>query len=139
MHDAGWPFCPLSGVNFRKRTDGLAAIVQAEFDLDPFFGAIFRAKRADLLKIIVWMELGGYWFENASKAQVFLDLRSAMRDFPHLIAIRSALRGIELDSGENPRATEACANLDVQSRLLADRIYSVFRLIGFIFAPRKKL
>lgn len=43
-------------VNFRKGMDGLAAIVQSEFDLDPFSGAIFvfRAKRADRLKIVVW-------------------------------------------------------------------------------------
>lgn len=36
-------------VDFRKGMDGLAAIVQSEFNLDPFSGAIFvfRAKRAD--------------------------------------------------------------------------------------------
>lgn len=43
-------------VDFRKGMDGLAAIVQSEFDLDPFSGAIFifRAKRTDRLKIVVW-------------------------------------------------------------------------------------
>jgi transposase len=43
-------------VDFRKGMDGLAAIVMNEFDLDPFGGAIFifRAKRADRMKIIVW-------------------------------------------------------------------------------------
>ena len=43
-------------VDFRKGMDGLAAIVQSEFDLDPFSGAIFifRAKRSDRLKIVVW-------------------------------------------------------------------------------------
>ncbi|MFV0291979.1 MAG: IS66 family insertion sequence element accessory protein TnpB [Paracoccus sp. (in: a-proteobacteria)] len=43
-------------VDFRKGMDGLAAIVQSEFDLDPFSGGIFvfRAKRADRLKIVVW-------------------------------------------------------------------------------------
>ena len=43
-------------VDFRKGMDGLAAIVVYEFDLDPFDGAIFvfRSKRADRLKIIVW-------------------------------------------------------------------------------------
>ena len=36
--------------------DGLAAIVQNEFDLDPFCGAIFifQSKRSDRLKLIVW-------------------------------------------------------------------------------------
>ncbi len=40
-------------VDFRKGMDGLAAIVQNEFDLDPFSGAIFifRSKRADRLKL----------------------------------------------------------------------------------------
>lgn len=43
-------------VDFRKGMDGLAAMVQSEFDLDPFSGAIFvfRSKRADRLKLIVW-------------------------------------------------------------------------------------
>ncbi len=43
-------------VDFRKGMDGLAAIVMSEFDLDPFSGAIFifRSKRADRLKLIVW-------------------------------------------------------------------------------------
>ena len=36
--------------------DGLAAIVMNEFDLDPFSGAIFifRSKRSDRLKMVVW-------------------------------------------------------------------------------------
>lgn len=43
-------------VDFRKGMDGLASIVQSEFDLDPFSGTIFifRAKRTDRLKIVVW-------------------------------------------------------------------------------------
>lgn len=43
-------------VDFRKGMDGLAAIVQSEFNLDLFSGAIFvfRARRADRLKIVVW-------------------------------------------------------------------------------------
>lgn len=43
-------------VDFRKGMDGLAAIVVNEFDLDPYDGAIFvfRSRRADRLKIIVW-------------------------------------------------------------------------------------
>ncbi len=42
-------------VDFRKGMDGLAALVQSEFDLDPFSGAlfIFRAKRSDRLKIVL--------------------------------------------------------------------------------------
>jgi transposase len=43
-------------VDFRKGHDGLAAVVQDTLKLDPFCGAIFvfRSKRADRLKLIVW-------------------------------------------------------------------------------------
>src|SRR6476659_2483248 len=47
-------------VNFRKGHDGLAALVQQMFGLDPFSGAafVFRAKRADRVKILVWDRTG---------------------------------------------------------------------------------
>ena len=43
-------------VDFRKGHDGLAALVQQMFGLDPFSGAafVFRAKRADRVKLIYW-------------------------------------------------------------------------------------
>ncbi len=43
-------------VDFRKGMDGLASIVEREFNLEPLSGAIFvfRSKRADRLKIIFW-------------------------------------------------------------------------------------
>lgn len=43
-------------VDFRKGHDGLAAAVQETLGLDPFCGAIFvfRSKRADRLKLLVW-------------------------------------------------------------------------------------
>ena len=43
-------------VDFRRGMDGLAAAVQEMLDLDPFAGAafVFRAKRADRIKILVW-------------------------------------------------------------------------------------
>lgn len=43
-------------VDFRKGLDGLAAAVQEVLKLDPFCGAafIFRAKRADRIKILIW-------------------------------------------------------------------------------------
>ena len=45
--------CP---VDFRKGLDGLAALAQEELRLDPFSGMVlvFRAKRADRLKILLW-------------------------------------------------------------------------------------
>ena len=43
-------------VDFRKGHDGLAALVQSVLQEDPFTGTvfIFRAKRADRLKILFW-------------------------------------------------------------------------------------
>ena len=43
-------------VAFRKGMDGLALVVQERFGLDPFSGAafVFRAKRADRIKIVIW-------------------------------------------------------------------------------------
>lgn len=43
-------------VDFRKGADGLAALVRDEIRADPFDGAIyvFRAKRADRVKLIWW-------------------------------------------------------------------------------------
>jgi transposase len=43
-------------VDFRKGADGLAAIAQSVLRLDPFSGLIiiFRAKRADRIKLLVW-------------------------------------------------------------------------------------
>ncbi|WP_458792303.1 IS66 family insertion sequence element accessory protein TnpB [Yoonia sp. MH D7] len=49
-------FLAAEPVDFRKGMDGLAGYVAAHFDLDPFDGAIyvFRSRRADRLKMIVW-------------------------------------------------------------------------------------
>jgi transposase len=43
-------------VDFRKGMDGLAALAQHELRLNPFSGAVlvFRAKRADRVKLLVW-------------------------------------------------------------------------------------
>jgi transposase len=43
-------------VDFRKGMDSLAAVVQERLRLDPFSGAVFvfRAKRADRVKLLVW-------------------------------------------------------------------------------------
>lgn len=43
-------------VDFRRGMDGLAAAVQEMLGLDPFVGAafVFRAKRADRIKILIW-------------------------------------------------------------------------------------
>lgn len=43
-------------IDFRKGMDGLAAFVKEELKTDPFAGVIyvFRAKRADRVKLLVW-------------------------------------------------------------------------------------
>jgi transposase len=43
-------------VDFRKQTDSLAALVQEALGADPFSGAVyvFRAKRADRVKLLWW-------------------------------------------------------------------------------------
>lgn len=43
-------------VDFRKGTEGLAALVREAMGADPFCGAVyvFRAKRADRVKLIFW-------------------------------------------------------------------------------------
>jgi transposase len=44
-------------VDFRKGAEGLAALVREQMQADPFSGAIyvFRAKRADRVKLIIGM------------------------------------------------------------------------------------
>lgn len=47
-------------VDFRKGIDGLALAVQEMFGHDPFCGAafVFRSKRADRIKLLVWDQTG---------------------------------------------------------------------------------
>jgi transposase len=53
-------FMAMQPVDFRKGMDGLALAVQEVFGLDPFSGAafVFRSKRADRVKILVWDRTG---------------------------------------------------------------------------------
>lgn len=48
-------------VDFRKGMEGLAKLVKDEMKADPFSGAVyvFRAKRADRVKILRWDGSGG--------------------------------------------------------------------------------
>lgn len=47
-------------VDFRKGIDGLALAVEEMFGMDPFCGAafVFRAKRADRVKLLLWDQTG---------------------------------------------------------------------------------
>lgn len=53
-------------VDFRKGADGLAALVRETMGADPFSGAIyvFRAKRADRVKLIFWDGTGVVLFSK---------------------------------------------------------------------------
>lgn len=47
-------------VDFRKGMDGLAAYVEQQLQADPFSGVVyvFRAKRADRVKLLFWDQTG---------------------------------------------------------------------------------
>jgi transposase len=47
-------------VDFRKGIDGLSLAVQEMFGLDPFCGAVFvfRSKRGDRIKLLMWDQTG---------------------------------------------------------------------------------
>jgi transposase len=47
-------------VDFRKGMDGLAAYVEQQLQVDPFSGVVyvFRAKRADRVKLLFWDQTG---------------------------------------------------------------------------------
>ena len=50
-------------VDFRKGAEGLAALVRETMGADPFSGAVyvFRAKRADRIKLVFWDGTGVCW------------------------------------------------------------------------------
>jgi transposase len=56
----GSVFLATRPVDFRKGIDGLALAVQEMFGLDPFCGTVFvfRSKRADRIKLLVWDQTG---------------------------------------------------------------------------------
>ena len=49
-------------VDFRKGHDGLAALAERELGLDPHSGIIvvFRAKRGDRIKVLLWDATSGW-------------------------------------------------------------------------------
>ena len=53
-------------VDFRKGAEGLAALVRETMAADPFSGAVyvFRAKRADRIKLVFWDGSGLCLFAN---------------------------------------------------------------------------
>ena len=79
-------------VDFRKGAEGLAALVRETMKADPFSGAVyvFRAKRADRVKLIFWdgtgvclfakrLEDGEFRWPNVQDGVMRLRLRSSRR------------------------------------------------------------
>jgi transposase len=60
-------------VDFRKGAEGLAALVRETMTADPFSGAVyvFRAKRADRIKLIFWDGTGLCLFAKRLEDGVF--------------------------------------------------------------------
>lgn len=67
-------FVALEPVDFRKGHDGLAAIVQQVLGLDPFSGAafVFRARRADRIKVLIWDGTGLVLLHKRLEAGTFV-------------------------------------------------------------------
>ena len=77
-------------VDFRKGMDGLAALVQADLEADPFSGVIyvFRSRRADRVKLLYWcgdgfaiwyrrLEKGTFQLPSARKEEVRLEMKAS--------------------------------------------------------------
>jgi transposase len=60
-------------VDFRKGADGLAVLVREAMRADPFSGAVyvFRAKRADRIKLVFWDGTGLCLFAKRLEDGVF--------------------------------------------------------------------
>jgi len=60
-------------VDFRKGAEGLAALVRENMKADPFSGAVyvFRAKRADRIKLIYWDGTGMCLFAKRLEKAAF--------------------------------------------------------------------
>ncbi|MEJ2373927.1 MAG: IS66 family insertion sequence element accessory protein TnpB [Pseudolabrys sp.] len=60
-------------VDFRKGAEGLAALVREDMKADPFSGAVyvFRAKRADRVKLIYWDGTGMCLFAKRLEDDTF--------------------------------------------------------------------
>ena len=68
-------------VDFRKGVEGLAALVRETMTADPFSGAVyvFRAKRADRIKLIFWDGTGLCLFAKRLERGRFADHRMRRR------------------------------------------------------------
>ena len=87
-------------VDFRKGAEGLAALVRETMAADPFSGAVyvFRAKRADRIKLVFWDGTGlclfAKWLETRPKV-VYHVMRAIVR-VVHEIQRRLSMQTAEL-------------------------------------------
>ena len=89
-------------VDFRKGHDGLAAVVKRALRRDPFTGTVFvfRAKRADRLKLIFWDGTGLVMIYKRLEKQGFA--WPAVRDGTMSLdprPVRGVVRGLGLAPG----------------------------------------
>lgn len=102
-------------VDFRKGADSLAALISAEFGGDPFSGVIyvFRAKRADRVKLIWWdgtglclmakkLEQGGFRWPGIREGVMRLTAAQ-------LGALLEGLDWRRVHGGRRPRAPQLAA------------------------------
>src|SRR5215218_2529781 len=95
-------------VDFRKGADGLAALVRETMGADPFSGAVyvFRAKRADRVKLVFWdgtgvvlvakrLEEGQFRWPKVQDGVMRLTAAelSALLEFPVLVGLGRSDRG----------------------------------------------
>ena len=68
-----WVMVATKPVDFRKGMEGLAVLVREHLEVDPFSGAVyvFRAKRADRIKLIFWDGTGLCLFAKRLEEGVF--------------------------------------------------------------------
>jgi transposase len=92
-------------IDFREGHDGLAAAVQEMIGEDPFSGAVFvfRSKRADRLKVLVWDRTGLVLIHKRLEGGKFV--------WPPTSATRSligrALPGSSVTAGSNSTPTRS--------------------------------
>ena len=109
----GFPvFVATRPVDFRKGMDGLAAVVQQQLRLDPFCGAVFvfRAKRADRVKLLVWDGSGLTLIYKAARAgEVRLAAARGRGDAAVAGPVGRAVRGARLEARAQPAGAPAAA------------------------------
>jgi hypothetical protein len=106
-------------VDFRKGIDGLALAVREMFGLDPFRGAVFvfRAKRADRIKLLVWDQTGMVpVHRRLDLSQVRLASGAGRGDADVPGTVGGAVRKVGLAAGETGAgAASAGGRVSVQS------------------------